>query len=54
MSKSVRPSISDWNRFEEWANGVGELSRFLGSAGIKPDDPYNVDDFVTTATDWNL
>lgn len=25
----VRPSVSDWNRFEEWLNGIRELS-FLG------------------------
>jgi hypothetical protein len=32
----VPPRINDWNRFEEWLNGVGELSKLLDDAGISP------------------
>ncbi len=31
----VPPRINDWNRFEEWVNGMGELVELLDNANIE-------------------
>ena len=49
----VPPKINDWNRFEEWLNGVGELSKLLDDAGIEPGSADLLPSFKTTGRDLN-
>lgn len=30
------PRINDWNRFEEWVNGISELAALIEKSGISP------------------
>lgn len=32
LTNFVHPTISDWNRFEGWLNGLGELSKLISDA----------------------
>lgn len=49
----VPPRINDWNRFEEWANGMVELTELLEDAGIKPDNPNIPSDLSTAVRELN-
>jgi len=46
------PKINDWNRFDEWVDGLGELAKLLEEAEISPggvDFPV-----LTVTTEWDL
>ncbi|MBP9115193.1 MAG: hypothetical protein KBF89_02485 [Acidimicrobiia bacterium] len=52
----VHPTISDWNRFEEWIYGLNGLAQFVKNEeeeGYKPYNPQILTSSMTTATDWN-
>lgn len=52
-SKMVHPTISDWNRFEEWINRTSELIQFADMAGIPPGSEDNSVSLQTTVRDLN-